>query len=72
MNQMKWIITGVNSLTGQRDQLSRPMSEEEARERLQRETVARRGQRYAAHKRLMVERLEAVQLTFKFEEDATV
>lgn len=64
-----FIITGVNTLTGQRDQLSRAMGEEEARERLQREVVARKGQRYAAHKRLRVERLEAVQLTINFDDD---
>lgn len=66
MEQQKWIITGVNRLTHKREQLSRPMGEQEAAERLQREVANRRYQRYQPYVRLKVERLEAVQLTFNF------
>lgn len=66
MEGQKWIITGVNRLTRKREQLSRPMGEQEAAERLQREVANRRYQRYQPHVRLKVERLEAVQLTFNF------
>ena len=66
MEERKWIITGVNRLTRKREQLSRPMSETEAVERLQREVANRRYQRYQPHVKLKVERLEAVQLTINF------
>lgn len=66
MEGQKWIITGVNRLTRKREQLSRPMGEQEAAERLQREVANRRYQRYQPYVRLKVERLEAVQLTFNF------
>lgn len=66
MKHEKWIITGVNRLTHQREQLSRPMNEEEASERLQREVANRKYQRYQPHIRLRIERLDAVQLTLQF------
>lgn len=68
MEKEKWIITGVNRLTRQREQLSRPMNEEEASERLQREVANRKFQRYQPHTRLRIERLEAVQLTLQFKD----
>lgn len=69
MNPLKYIITGVNRLTGLRDQLSRPMTEEEAQQRLQREQASRKYQRYQPHTKLKVERLEARQLRIQFNED---
>ena len=57
---MKYIITGKNRLTNERDQLSRPMEKNEAEERLQREIENRRHQRYQPHTHLRLERLEAV------------
>ena len=66
MEHGKFIITGINKLTKQRDQLSRAMSENEANERLQREVAARKSQRYQPYTRLRVERLEAVQLKIQF------
>lgn len=66
MKEPKFIITGINQLTHQREQLSRPMSEQDAQERLQREVANRKFQRHAAHTRLKIERLEAVQLTINF------
>lgn len=68
MDAMKWIITGVNRLTHQREQLSRPMTEQEASDRLQREVANRKFQRYQPHTRLKIERLEAVQLTLQFKD----
>lgn len=68
MEHGKFIITGVNKLTKQRDQLSRAMSENEANERLQREVAARKSQRYQPYTRLRVERLEAVQLKIQFKD----
>lgn len=61
-----YIITGVNRLTGTRDQLSRAMTKEEAQERLEREIASRRYQRYQPHTRLRIEHLEPAQLTFNF------
>lgn len=66
MNEPKFIITGINQLTHLREQLSRPMTEQDASERLQREVANRKFQRHAAHTRLKMERLDAVQLTIHF------
>lgn len=66
MDTTKWIITGVNRLTQQREQLSRPMDAQEAAERLQREVANRKYQRYQTYTRLKIERLDAVQLTLQF------
>lgn len=68
MKEPKFIITGINQLTRRREQLSRPMGEQEASERLQREIANRKYQRHAAHTRLKMERLDAVQLTITFNE----
>lgn len=66
---MKYIITGKNRLTKDRDQLSRPMDKVEAEERLKREVENRRYQRYQPHTHLRLERLDAVQLTFQFDQE---
>ena len=63
-----YVITGINALTGQREELSGPMYEDAAKARLEREIANRRYQRYQAHKRLRVERRLPVQLTIKFQE----
>lgn len=68
MKEPTYIITGINQLTREREQLSRPMSEREASERLQREVANRKFQRHATHTRLRMERLDAVQLTINFNE----
>ncbi len=70
MNQEQFIITGLNRLSGRRDQISRPMTREDAEQRLLRELENRRRQKYAAYTRLKVERLEAVQLTIPFQDSA--
>lgn len=68
MKEPLFIITGINRLSARREQISRPMTEEEAQERLQREVANRKYQRYQAHTRLKIERYEAVQLTINFNE----
>lgn len=68
MDARKWIITGFNKLSRKREQLSRPMKEQEASERLQREVANRKFQRYQAFTRLKMEHLDAVQLTLDFKE----
>lgn len=50
MKPKLYIITGVNRLTNMREQLSRPMEEQEAKDRLERELANRRHQLSAAHK----------------------
>lgn len=68
MKDQKYVITGVNVLTGEREELSGAMPEEVAKARLTRELESRRRLRYQTHKRLRVERRLPVQLTFKFDE----
>lgn len=63
-----FVITGVNALTGQREEISRPMTKEDAEARLERELESRKRQRYAAHKRLRVELRLPIQLTINFNE----
>ena len=65
----RYIITGINRLTGLRDQLTGPMDEESARARLQRELDSRKRQRYQPYTRLRVEHYDAVQLTLQFSND---
>lgn len=62
----KFIITGRNTLTGFRDQISRAMTEAEADSRLERERESRKLQKHPAYTHLRKERLEAVQLTLQF------
>lgn len=64
----RYVITGINALTGQREELSGPMDEDAARARLEREIANRRYQRYQAHTRLRVERRLPVQLTLNFQD----
>lgn len=69
MSAGKYVITGVNALTGEREVISFPMPQALAIERLQREQEARRRQRYPAHKMLRVERVCAYQLNIEFERE---
>lgn len=63
-----YVITGINALTGQREEISGPMDEAAARARLEREIESRRHQRYQPHKKLRVELRLPVQLTLKFQD----
>lgn len=66
MEKERYVITGINALTGEREELSRPMTQADAEARLEREKESRKRQKYAAHTRLRVERRLPVQLTIKF------
>ena len=67
MKEPKYCITGVNCLTGGREEISRPMSEEEARARLDWELQSRKRQKYPAHIKLRVEKRLPIQLMFNFQ-----
>lgn len=66
MKQEQYVITGISTLTGQREEISRPMSQEEAEARLEREMQSRRLHKHPAYRRLRVERRLPIQLTIKF------
>lgn len=63
----RYVITGINKLTGEREEISRPMEEDEAMQRLEREIASRKYQRYQSHVRLRVERRLPIQLCINFE-----
>lgn len=65
----EYVVTGINKLTGEREEISRAMTAEEARARLDRELASRRRQRYQAYVRLRVERRLPVQLRINFNHD---
>lgn len=67
MKHEEYVITAISRLTGERVEISGPMSREMAEARLQRELESRRRQRYAAYARLRIEKRLPVQLTFKFD-----
>lgn len=68
MKQEQYVITGVNQLTGYREELSGPMSRDQAELRLEREKANRQYQRYQPHKRLRVEKRLPTQLRLQFED----
>lgn len=61
-----YIITGRSALTGQRDQLTPPISGTMARDLLVKATEMRRKRGKLAYTDLRVERIEAVQLQLHF------
>lgn len=69
MKEKRYVITGINQLTGQREELSYPMSEDEAKARLERELESRKRQKYAAHKNLKISLRLPVQLTIIFDQN---
>lgn len=69
VKEEQYVITAVSRLTGERVEISGPMSREIAMGRLQREQEARGRQRYKAYTRLRVEKRLPVQLLFKFEDE---
>lgn len=69
MDQTKqYVVTACNRLSGVREEISGPMSEEQARQRLEREIANRSRQRYQPYTRLRVERRLPVQLILQFSE----
>lgn len=67
MEQRNWVITGRNKLSGYTEELTGPMTRQEAEERLQRERESRRNQRYMPYTNMRVEKLAPRQLTLNFE-----
>lgn len=67
--EILFVITGINALTGFREEISGPMPEAAARARLEREIENRKNQRYQPHKKLRMEKRLPVQLTIKFENE---
>lgn len=63
----RYVITGINVLTGLREALSLPMTKDDADNRLRSEKQRRTKNR--AFKRLRVDRLQPVQLTLKFDDE---
>ena len=67
MKEEKFVITAINALTNKREEISGPMSEDQAKLRLDREIENRRYQRYKPYRRLRVEKRLPVQLTLNFQ-----
>lgn len=62
-----WYVSGLNRLTGQRDQLTGITTHEDAASRMARYQIAAARQKYPTYTRLRLERAVAVQLTFNFQ-----
>ena len=69
MNQEQFVVTAINRLTRIREEISGPMSRDQAEERLQREITNRKYQRFQTHQRLRVEKRIPVQLTLQFKDN---
>lgn len=69
MKDNNYVITAINRLTGDREEISGPMPEDMARTRLDRELESRRRQRYQPYSRYRVEKRLPVQLLFQFRQD---
>lgn len=66
----KWVITAVNKLTRNRDEISGYYPTKElAEERLRRELESRSHQRYRPYTKLRVEKSLPVQLFLKFSDN---
>lgn len=61
-----FVITGINVLTGKREELSLPMDLDHAQMRLARELDARKYKHHLTHKRLRVDVKYPQQLRIKF------
>ena len=66
MKDRRYIITGRNKLTGEREAITRPMGENEALARLEIEKNRRKNKRHCAHAWLRVERVLPVELELNF------
>lgn len=64
-----WVITAVNKLSGQRETISGIMTRTEATERLDRENLNRRHQRYKPYTKLRVEWQEPIEGFLHFDQD---
>lgn len=68
MKDLHYVITAISRLTGDRVEISGPMSKEMAESRLVREVESRKRQRFPTYTRLRVEKRLPTQLTIKFDE----
>lgn len=68
MKEPAFVITAISRLTGDRVEISGPMSRDMAEKRLAREVESRKRQRFPTYTRLRVERRLPTQLTIKFDE----
>lgn len=68
-HQDTFVITGINRLSGQREELSGPMEHDQAELRLERYKANTKAQRYPTYTRLRVERCLPIQLTIQFNQN---
>ena len=68
MKDLLYVITAISRLTGDRVEISGPMTKDMAEQRLAREVESRKRQRFPTYTRLRVERRLPTQLTIKFDE----
>lgn len=68
MEKEQFVITAVNRLSGYREEISGPMTRQNAEDRLLMELKCRRRQRYQPYIKLRVEKRLPVQLQFNFKE----
>lgn len=68
MKEPAFVITAISRLTGDRVEISGPMSRDMAEKRLAREVESRKRQRFPTYTRLRVERRLPTQLTIQFNE----
>lgn len=68
MKEQRYVITAISRLTGDRVEISGPMSKEMAENRLAREVESRKRQRFPTYTRLRVEKRLPTQLTIQFNE----
>lgn len=66
MKDQPYVITAISRLTGDRVEISGPMSKDMAEQRLAREIESRKRQRFPTYTRLRVERILPTQLTIQF------
>lgn len=64
-----WVITAVSKLSGQRETISGVMTRTEAMERLDRENLNRRYQRYKPYTRLRIEWQQPIEGFLHFDQD---
>ena len=65
----KYVITGINKLTGSRQELGYPTELEEAQERYARLLLNYSKMRSRPYTKIRIEAAESVQLTFQFQNE---
>lgn len=68
-HQDTFVITGINRLSGQREELSGPMEHDQAELRLERYKENTKWQRMPTYTRLRIERRLPIQLTIQFNQN---